>query len=170
MSLNARLSKDDSRLYNVNRDIAHCFGDIMREVAARLEDERWKALADLLKEQGVTMEQLGEACKAYLLFVVSSVDDPKERMSSALSRCGWHDLPEITHIALMAIMGTVITGYFWAGAREVTLDGEGPVNQLQDLREAGREAHRVLTMSRFGRWWHRRMARIRRIIRAFRSE
>ena len=80
MSLQARMSQGDSGLYNPNRDIAHCFGDVVKEVAARLEDERWPELVAILSREGVSMDDLGEACQALCLFVASSTEDPEETM------------------------------------------------------------------------------------------
>ena len=37
MSLQAQLSKNDPRLYNPNRDVAHNFATVVTEVADRLE-------------------------------------------------------------------------------------------------------------------------------------
>lgn len=170
MSLQARMSEHDPRLYNVNRDVAHCFGSLVEEVAGRLEDGNWKHLQDLLNERGVTDEQLGEACKAFLLFVAGAADDPKESMSAAMVRSGWFDVSEDAHIAFMALLGTVMSGVFWTGIKEATLGGEGPCQSLQHLRERGREAHRLLTMPR----WKRKLAKvgaaIERVRGAFKTE
>jgi hypothetical protein len=161
MTVQARLSEADMRLYNVNRDIAHNFGDVVREVAARLEDERWDALAAYLREHEITMDQLGEACAAFCKFVGGACDDPKENMEQVLRRCGWFDVPEEAQIALMAVLGTVLSGYFFAGVRDAAVaeDG-GPSVKLRDLREAGRRAHEALTPSRLKRWWVRCKRRI----------
>ena len=165
-SLQARLSQDDRRLYNTNRDVAHCFGDMMREVAARLEDERWKDLADLLKREMVGMDELGEACEAYCLFVASSVEDPKETMEEALHRTGWFKMSHTAQVAVMAMLGTVVSGYFFHGVREATLGGEGPASTLQDLRASGSRCSRLLRMSPIRRWWASKVVRLKRILRS----
>ncbi len=151
MGLNARMSEGDPRLYNTNRDLAHCFADVARETAARLEDGRWAALRDLLKEKGVTDEQLGVACQAACLFVVSSTENPKEKMGECLLRAGFWDGPELANIAYMAILGTVVMGMFWSGVHEVTLGGQGPTMTCQDLRELGKLCHEKMTMPRWKR-------------------
>lgn len=155
MGLQARLSEHDDRLYNPGRDVAHCFGDVMREVAARLEDGKWAFLNDLLKEKGVTQDQLGLACKAACEFVATATADKKEKMGPALARAGFWDVPELANVALCAVMGTVLMGYFWVGVREATLGGKGPCLTYQDLRAAGERCHRAMTMSPWGRWWAR---------------
>lgn len=163
--LQARMSENDPRLYNVNRDVAHNFGDVVREVAGRLEDARWPIIAEICKHYNVTEDQLGLACEAFCKFVASSVEVPKERMNEALARCGWFNVPEAAQVAYMAYLGTVMAGYFYAGVREATLAGVGPAQTYQDLREVGSRASKLLTSSR----WRRRLAAFgNRFRRAFR--
>ncbi len=154
MSLQARMSESDQRLYNPNRDVAHCFGDMVREVAARLEDERWPIVKDVLEKYNVTQDQLGQACEAFCNFVSSSMDTPKERMNEALARCGWFNVPDSAQLAYMAYLGTVVSGYFYAGIREATLDGVGPAQSLKDLRDAGSRSAKAMTRSVLARKLH----------------
>lgn len=156
MTLQARSSEWDHRLYNVNRDVAHNFSEVVREVANRLESMRWDALKQMLKERGVTEDDLGKACEGFMLFVASAVENPKETMGGCLRRSGYLDAPEEAQIAYMAILGTVMAGYYWTGCREATLGGVGPCQTNQDLREAGAQASRLLAMPR----WKRRLAKL----------
>lgn len=157
MTLQARASEWDHRLYNVNRDVAHNFGDVMREVAGRLEDERWPVLVDVCKTHGVTQDDLGRACEAYCLFVAAATEDKREGMTACLTRSGWYAVPEVAQVALMAIMGTVISGYYWVGVREATIGGQGPCASCQDLREAGRRCSQLMLVP----WWRRKVLRLR---------
>lgn len=157
MSLQARASEWDHRLYNVNRDVAHNFGDVVREVAARLEDGRWPILVEVCERYGVTQDDLGKACEAYCLFVASATETKKERMGACLTRSGWYAVPEVAQVALMAILGTVMSGYYWVGAREATVGGQGPCLTYQDLRDAGKDCARLMMIPR----WKRRCFRIR---------
>lgn len=163
--LQARMSENDPRLYNVNRDVAHNFGDIVREVAGRLEDNRWPVVGQILTQHKVTEEQLGQACAAFCTFVASSVDVPKERMNEALARCGWFNVPEAAQVAYMAYLGTVVSGYFYAGVREATLQGVGPALTCQDLRDVGGRAARLLAAPRWRRKLDAALTRLRRAVR-----
>ena len=151
MTLQARMSEGDPRLYNPNRDVAHNFADVVREVAARLEDGKWPAVAAMLARDGVSEEQLGQACAAFCTFVASSAEIPKERMGDALTRSGWFAVPEPAQIAYMAYLGTVMSGYFFAGVREATLQGVGPAQTCQDLRAVGARASKIMTTARWRR-------------------
>ena len=138
----------------MNRDLAHCFGDVAREVAGRLEDERWPVLTKYLKDNEITMDQLGEACKAFCEFVAGTADDPNEDMGEALTRVGWYKVPDEAQVALLSIVGTVMMGYFFRGARDVTTGFDGPCSSLGDLRRAGARTHELLTAPRWKRvWW-----------------
>lgn len=147
-TLNARLSQQDPRLYNVSRDVAHAFGDMMRVVASRLESlDRWPVLKAFIEENDITEDQLGEACAAFIRFTGGACDDPKEEMGDVLRRSGWYDrdkVPEEAHIAIMAMLGTVISGYFFTGAREVTMENQGPCSTMQDLRDAGWKSSKLI--------------------------
>ena len=67
-------------------------------------------------------------------------------------------------------MGTVMMGYFYRGARDVTIGYDGPCASLQDLRQAGSETYEALMTKHreaaeaaaiekapwWKRWWLRR--------------
>jgi hypothetical protein len=159
MPMQARLSENDPRFYNTSRDVAHCFAAIAEEVAGRLEDGRWPVLQKYLDDHGITDEQLGEACAAFCQFVVSTCDNPEEGMGDLLHRVGWHSVPEPAQVAVCSILGTVMMGCFFRGARDVTIGFEGPCADLRNLAEAGREAHEWLTMPRWKRWVYRKLLR-----------
>jgi hypothetical protein len=145
------MSEGDQRLYNPNRDVAHNFPAIVKEVAGRLEDERWEAVTKYMKEQGANMDDLGAACEAFVNFVHGAVDEPNEKMGEVLHRVGWFKLPEAAQVAYMAYLGTVMSGVFFVGAREATIGGEGPCSNLEDLQQAGRDCHKAMTRSKWRR-------------------
>lgn len=157
-SLQARLSKEDPRFYNPNRDVAHNFREVIQIVAARLEDNAWPELGEILAREKVTMDELGDACAALCKFVATSVDNPKEGMKEGMDRCGWEEVPPGAQVAVMAILGTVTIGYHWAGVREATIGGEGPAMTLKELATQGEISSRYITMPR----WKRALDRLYR--------
>jgi hypothetical protein len=148
----ARASQWDHRLYNVNRDCAHNFGDVMREVVARLEGQRWPVVVRWLESEQVSAADLAQACQAFCTFVASSTEYPREQMPEALTRCGWFATPPAAQAAVMAVLGTVLAGYFWAGVREANVLGDEPTQTYQDLRQMGATASRWLTRPVWQRW------------------
>ncbi len=164
MSLQALAGKDwDHRLYNINRDVAHNFRPVVEEVARRLEDRHWPFLHTVLTTHGVTEEELGKACEGFMLFVASAVEHPKESMGQCLRRSGYLDTSEAAQVAYMAILGTVMSGYYWVGAREATIGGVGPCLNPEQLQAAGREANKLIAMPRWRRIWFRLVHRVERV-------
>lgn len=156
MSLQARLSKDDPRLYSANRDVAHNFKAVVEKMAERLEAGQWEALTRYLADHGVTSDQVGDGMVAFITFVASATQDPKESMAQALERCGWFALPAPVRVSLMATLGTVMTGVYYHGAKEATLGGEGPCADVQALVETGARCSRLMTWPR----WMRPLVRL----------
>lgn len=174
--LQIRLDSRDPRWYNINRDIAYNFSHAIRLTASRLENAAWPALAKILKEKGITDEDLGRACQALCLFVASSADNPKETMWQSLTRSGWDKVPEEAQIAVMAVLGTVMIGYYWSGVREATINGVGPAMDMDDLRSFGLQSSRLLSGPRWlrflrrlvdpvFRWLDRKSARVWSVIK-----
>jgi hypothetical protein len=169
VSIQAKLDPKDSRLYNINRDIAHNFANVARFVAARLDDQRWPVVHRILADNEVDLDELGKACSSFCLFVRSACDHPDETMQGALDRSGWNDVREEAQMAYMALLGTVIAGYYFAGVRDATMGGQGPCLTMDDLREAGKEARRLIVMPRWKKRLHRYLLKIKKIWHALRG-
>ena len=80
MSLQARMSANDPRLYNPSRDVAHCFGGVMTEVAKRVEAGSWGEIETMLKAHQVSPEDVGKTCQCLCRFVASQMDIRGESM------------------------------------------------------------------------------------------
>lgn len=151
--LQARFDEHDPRLYNVNRDLAHNYKRILEVVAARLEDGAWKELDDHLKDNGVTMDDLGEACGAFCRYVASGAVDKNSDMLEGLTNAGWFECKPLAQAAYLAVMGTVVAGMAHRGIREATLDEDGPALKMEDLTEAGEQCLAALRVPKWRRRW-----------------
>jgi len=160
-SLQARLSENDPRLYNVNRDVAHNFEYVANLVAGRLEDGLWPELDHLVRKHNISMDDLGEACQAFCLFIGAGVEQSND-MQEALDESGWFKVKPAAQVALMATLGTVILGMHFSGVREATLNGEGPAATLSQVAARGKETADYLAMPRWKRWFSRRFKRIKK--------
>jgi hypothetical protein len=150
MTLNARMSKDDPRLYNPSRDVAHNFDQIIMEVASRCEKHTWDVLNKLAQEKGLTDEELGKACQCLCKFVAHH-PERGESMGSCMAACGFLECPDAARVIVAAYMGTVILGMHWAGVREATLGGQGPTLNYQRLRWHGMMCVKRMQMPRWKR-------------------
>lgn len=162
MTLQARVSQWDHRLYNVNRDLAHNFGSAVMELANRLDDERWPFLHELCRQHKVTDEQLAKALQALCKFVRGAADDPREGMYDVLLRSGWEEVPEAAQVVIMAYLGSILSGYYFIGAREATIGGEGPCLTYKDLAEYGHRCLEMMRRPRWRRWLDRAIGLVRR--------
>lgn len=155
MTLQARFSQSDPRLYSPDRDVAHAFKPMVLLVAERIEKQSWPVVADVLAHYGVTHEQMGQTCQAFCTFVMAATER-RETMEECLMRSGWFDQPEVAQLAYMALLGTVVSGYFFAGAREACCTGHDPVLTGDDLRDHGLRCTQAMTLPR----WRRGLAKL----------
>jgi len=135
MSLQARMSEGDKRLYNPSRDVAHNFKEVLSLVASRLEDEKWPELAELLHRENVSMDDLGEACACYCRYVAYGAEDPKKPMQESLIDCGFFKCKPAAQIAVMAMIGVCYAGIQHVGIREATIGNEGPLLSVKELTQ-----------------------------------
>lgn len=170
MSLQAKMAQPhDPRLYSPSRDVAHNFDWVITEVARRCEVGTWDALTRLAETHGVSMEELGRTCQALCLFVMSNTSDHRESMAQGLARSGFLDRDPIARVIVMAYLGTVTLGTHWAGIRETTLGGNGPLLTYQNLATYGRRLTVLMRMPRWKKWLHILRWRWRKAKAAFRK-
>lgn len=144
MTMQARMSQGDSRLYNPSRDIAHNFKEVIELVAARLEDKKWPELASLLSREDVSLDDLGEACACYCNYIASSVDKPNLPMQACMQESGFFECKPAAQVAVMAMLGTCYSGIQHAGIRDATVNKEGPMASVSDLIEAADNLRRFM--------------------------
>jgi len=166
MSMNARMSQTDPRLYNVNRDCAHNYGEVMQEVAKAIEARRWHPLTELAKANKVTDEELGRACQAVIRFIGVQADNPKESMADCLARCGFLAVHPTARVVVMGYLGLIHLGMHFAGVRETTLNGQGPALTYKKLRWYGMKMTKLMSLPRWRRAIYFCRQRLRRAWRA----
>lgn len=161
MTLQARMTADDRRLYNPARDVAHNFQEVMNLVAGRLEDYAWPELNEVLSREGITIDDLGEACGAYCQYLASAAQEPNVSMTESLTRSGFTKCKPAAQVAVMAMLGTCYAGIQHAGIREASVGGEGPMYTVADLIIYAEKFRAQLGQSRWRRRWERLKAKIK---------
>ncbi len=155
MTIQARMSPDDKRLYNPSRDVAHNFQAVMTLVSERLEDATWPELDQVLRREGITLDDLGEACGAYCSYVGIGATDPKLSMFESLAKSGFLKCKPAAQVAIMAMLGTCYAGIQHVGMREASIQGEGPLKSVGELLKYAEEFRKYTGMSRWRRWLER---------------
>lgn len=151
MSMQARMSANDPRLYNPARDVAHNFHEVAKLVAERLEDGVWPELAQLLGREGITLDALGEACGAYCNYIGSAAYHPEWKMEEALAISGFLNCLPAAQVAVLAMYGVCYAGIQFAGVREATVADSGPLHDVAELIAVADRLRHSLRRS----WWSR---------------
>lgn len=170
MTLQARMSEGDRRLYNPSRDVAHNFKDVLQLVAARLEDSKWPELAVLLERENVSMDDLGEACACYCNYVAAGFNDPKKSMQDGLVSSGFFECKPAAQVAVMAMIGVCYAGIQHVGIREATVGGEGPLMSVEDLLDSADDLLKYIGQPRWKRLLHGLKAKAAKIIKAIKEK
>jgi len=172
MSLQARMSEGDTRLYNPSRDVAHNFKQVLELVAARLEDEKWPELAELLAREGVSMDDVGEACGAYCTYVASAADpeSAQKPMQVSLLESGFFECHPAAQVAVLAMIGTCYAGIQHAGIREATVGGEGPLNSVSDLLKHAENLKRFVGLPAWLRPFAKLRYKLKKALSAFKAD
>lgn len=159
MSLQGRMTANDPRYYNPNRDVAHNFVDIMSRVSARLEDNQWPELGEILEREAVTIDDLGEACAAYCTFMgtAPAEGDNQVTMAESLRNAGFFACKPGAQVAIMAMLGTVYAGVAYQGIREATIGDSGPLKDIHALLDSAEELRKYIYMPT----WKRKLVRLK---------
>jgi hypothetical protein len=144
VGMNARMTPN-GLLYNPHRDVAHNFKEVAELVAGRLEDHSWHELSEVLIREGVSMDQLGEAMGCFCTYLASAADPDKSdwSMCKSIQESGFFDCDDAAQVAVMACFGQAFAGIQFAGIREVSLDGEGPMLQIKELGRFAEEFRQI---------------------------
>lgn len=161
MTMQARMSANDQRLYNPSRDVAHNFEEVMRLVASRLEDHVWPELDGLLARENINLDDLGEACGAYCSYLASAVNEPNLAMEAALHKSNFLACKPAAQVAIMAMIGVCYAGIQFAGIRDASVAGDGPLYTVETLMVHAERFRAQAGRSRWQRRWDRFKARVR---------
>jgi len=156
MSLQARMTSNDARLYSPARDVAHNFQEVMNLVAARLEDHVWPELDGLLLREGITIDDLGDACGKYCTYLASAVQTPNLSMIKSLNNSEFLECKPAAQVAVMAMIGTCYAGIQHAGIREASVGGDGPMHTVKELLVHAERFRAQVGKSR----WRRKLDRL----------
>ena len=142
--------------YAPQRDVVYLFPAILQNVADRLEDAPSAPLHLLLKERGVTENDLGAAMGAYCKYMNAAHQDPDQGMWDVLVASGWDDCKPEAQIAVMYYAGVMMTGTFFKGVRDVVPLGGATPTPVAELVAAARQLDAYVALPRWRKWLYRK--------------
>lgn len=154
--------KSGGAAYAPQRDVAHLFVPVMRQVAAWVEDGTWNELSSFMTKYSVTPEMVAEACGKMCQSIGTAAEHPTETCRESIQRTGFLDEPEESQLIVLACIGAMFVGIQHSGIREATLDGEGPLMEAKDLIAAGEKVLAVFAAAPVARKRMRLSGRLRR--------
>lgn len=157
MTMQARMSSSDNRLYNPSRDVAHNFLEVLHLVAARLEDGTWPELDKLLWRENVSIDDLGESCACFCKYIASSKEHPNRSMHDSLMECKFFETKPAAQVAVLASIGVCYAGIMHAGIREATVASEGPLMTVSEFMKYAEEFRKYARMSK----WRRKLEHLK---------
>ena len=138
MSMQARITAGDTRLYNPTRDVAHNFAGVVELLITNYDDSGWAELREYTIKQGVTDTDIAATLEAFVTAVMYAKDKAKRKLSihAALTETGFFKQKLLAQATIMALLGQIYTGMHYAGIREATIGNEGPIYDLDSLLAA----------------------------------
>lgn len=124
MPINAR--GPDGLTYSPQRDLRQCYPEVIKEALDRFNNHRWGELEHFVIDAGGTWDDLCDAMEAYSRFTTMPIEEPDMTMEQAMRASGWFEQKPVAQIAIMAMLGTVLTGQLHYAVRETTPLGAPP--------------------------------------------
>jgi hypothetical protein len=155
--------------YSPSRDITHLLPAVVKAIGERMEDGALKPMDVWLDGLGVTMDDRGEAVRAFFAFMIDGVQSPTKTMTQALDDSGWSNVRWELQVAVMYYVGAMMTASFYKGAKEINAPDQPHVKFfVADMVEAGKSFERYTSRPAWKRWLIRKSNMLKRLI--YRSE
>lgn len=148
MSLNVIMGMGSrARAYSPERDLAHNFGSIFQHVCHLLQEQGgyWKPVQQYIKDKQVSKEDLAKGLKALQVFITTSAQYPSETIADVSRRSGWEEVQGPAQMAIMAVLGGVMCGAYFACVRDATIGHLDPVDNQGDMINACDKAASILS-------------------------
>lgn len=143
--------------YSPARDIAYLWPSLLSTVADRLEDTHMPVLHQWLRDNSITLDDLGAAAKAYCEFINLSHQELDLGMQECLNKSGWEDVKPEAQVAYLFYAGALLTGTFFKGIRDaVPASDKREMPVMDDLHQAARQFEAYVSMP----GWQRKLCKV----------
>lgn len=146
--------------YAPARDIAYLYPNVVQAMENMLYQQKFPVLKTWLQSEGVTEEELAKTVEAYCLFLNLAHKEPEETVEMCLERSGFTGMPAPAQVALMFYLGSIMTGTFFKGIRDITPLGGDTTFEVHQLVKMGERCADYAMKGRFGKWWVRTQMRL----------
>lgn len=126
----------DGTMLDPDRDLRYAYQQAVRMVKAHFEAEAWPDLVKMVEAAGVTWDDLTATLNSYVDFLNNSSKDCHQDLQAVLTEAGWFAQPPLAQMAIMAMLGRVVTGQFFYAIRSTTPLGEPPRGMDVVMRQA----------------------------------
>jgi hypothetical protein len=140
------LPRGDDRIYNVARDLAHNFPEILGRVMRSFSSRRWAELEETLYRAGVDDKELAKAFDSYVKSVLVMQQRGKEgqKWEDMLKDQGFIDCDAAAQVAVFAEIGLMVCGMYFASYEDAYFSEEARLADVLKLGEAAEQfANRV---------------------------
>lgn len=113
--------------FNPERCVERWYPRMLEAAIEGCREKSWEPwYSTYLKENGVTEEVLLKTLRAYSVFVDLSLDPEIKSPRDALQQSGFFDYPLPVQLVVLAKVGQLCAGTFWAGIRHSVMVGVVP--------------------------------------------
>jgi len=113
--------------FNPERCVERWYPRMLEAAIEGCREKSWEPwYSTYLKENGVTEEILLKTLRAYSVFVDLSLDPEIKSPRDALQESGFFDYPLPAQMIVLAKVGQLCAGTFWAGVRHSVMVGVVP--------------------------------------------
>lgn len=141
--------------YAPARDICYLYPNVVSQAEEMLYQPRFAALQAWLDAEGVTEQDRATVVETYCLFLNAAHQNPEETIEDVMDRVGFSKIHPAAQVAFMFYIGTIMTGTFFKGIRDITpLEGD-TTPEVQRLVQTGQRAADYALAGPIRRWWIR---------------
>lgn len=122
--------------FNPERCVERIYPRMLEAAIRGCMEKSWEPwYATYLKDHGITEEVLLKTLRAFSVFVDLSLDPEIKSVRDALQQSGFFDCPQPAQQVILAKIGQLCAGTFWAGIRHSVMVGVVP-EPVQFMRDA----------------------------------
>jgi len=150
--------------YTPARDMAHQWPVVVTHVAEQLQCRANKTLHKWLDSRGVTMDELGDGCEAYIRFLTAATDTARPSVMEAYKASGWLNTRFEVQVAYYFYLAHGMSGMSFLGIRDavsLTPFPEGNLSAISVFMDGLLELNALTGCSGWLRWLAQRSIRVR---------